>query len=141
MTTDTEQGISDEEALAIFESGEGFDVEHAENTPLGNIWVAREAYEAVEALLDAAVLAGRASGLSWDQISVALGMTRQGARQHYMPLALPADEVLAVPHLDIPTLTALKDLNTLLASLRDCGFPARGPREVARAARKGKRRG
>lgn len=118
MTTnaESEHGISDEDALAIFESGEGFDFEHPEYTPLGEIYLAHEAVTAAEELLNRAVHAGKASGLSWEQISVVLGMSRQGARQHYMPLMLEAGP-LAVPVLN---LDALKDLNILVTNLRSC---------------------
>lgn len=99
--TETKHGISDADALAILESGEGFDFEHAESTPLGDIWVARRERDEAEDELTRAVLAGRASGLSWDQIAVGLQISRQGARQKYMDRTEPGGST--APDASTPT--------------------------------------
>jgi hypothetical protein len=44
---------------------------------------AAAARRAAEERLEAAVRAGRGAGLSWGVIGAQLGMTRQGARQHF----------------------------------------------------------
>lgn len=83
MTTETR--LTEEEALAIFESGEDFEAVPGDYTPLGLILLAREGRDRADALLSAAVKAGRDAHLSWEQIGVGLGVTKEGARKHYAP--------------------------------------------------------
>jgi hypothetical protein len=79
----TTKHLTDEEALAAFESGEGFEPAPGEYTPLGRILLAREARDRADALLTDAVRAGREAGLTWEQVGAGLGITKEGARKHY----------------------------------------------------------
>ena len=80
MTTDR---LTEDEALAIFERGEGFDTEHGENTALGDLWLALEEWKRAEAALNEAVRAGHKQGLSWTDIGHVVGLSNQGARERY----------------------------------------------------------
>jgi len=58
-------------------------------THIRRIIAAREAVQAADSELVAAVAAARAAGDTWDAIGVALGITRQAAYQRFGRVALP----------------------------------------------------
>ena len=55
---------------------------------LTELAAARREHEAVERRLERAVAAGRAAGLSWEEIGQATGMRRQSAHQGWRNAAL-----------------------------------------------------
>lgn len=59
-------------------------------THFRRIIAAKEAVDAADAELVAAVAAARAAGDTWDIIGVALGTSRQGAYQRFGKAAVPA---------------------------------------------------
>ncbi len=85
MTRHTDEEI--EEAARRFERlADQLDVEDAEvsdTADLQQVAAASEAVRADEARLREAVLVARGRGRSWNQIAVALGVSRQAARQRF----------------------------------------------------------
>ena len=83
MATNTK--ISDAEALAMFESGEGFDP-NVYRTPAdtADIRAAVQVRATATQMVDDAVLAARREGLTWVEISAALGVSPQAARKKYL---------------------------------------------------------
>lgn len=85
MTTKTK--TTDAEALARFESGDGFDVKNAhDERDTADIRAAVQMREAAQHMVDEAVIAARRreSRLTWIEIAAALGVSSQAARQKYL---------------------------------------------------------
>lgn len=79
-----------DEALAAFEQhADSFDADPADvdHTPdLRAVAEAADAVSAAQARLTEAVVIARAQGRSWTRIAIALGVSRQAARQRYARL-------------------------------------------------------
>lgn len=83
----TKNKTTDAEALARFESGEGFDIASArDERDTADIRAAVQMRAAAQRLIDDAVMAARRREprLTWIEIASALGVTPQAARQKYL---------------------------------------------------------
>lgn len=83
MTTHTK--MTDEEAIARFESGETFTV--VRDATLNHaLAAAAQTRDQAQNAVDLLVVAARSAHLTWVEIAIALGVSSQAARQRYKHL-------------------------------------------------------
>lgn len=76
--------VTDEEALAAFESGEGFDPDvYTTPADTAEIRAAAKMREYAQNLIDEKVIEARRRGLTWLEIAIALNVSPQAVRQKY----------------------------------------------------------
>lgn len=76
--------VTDEEALAVFESGEGFDPEvYTTPADTADIRAAVKVREYAQTLIDKNVIKARRQGSTWLEIAIALGVSPQAAQKKY----------------------------------------------------------
>lgn len=80
----TKARVTEEEALAAFESGKGFDPEiYTTPADTADIRAAAKMRDYAQNLLDENVIAARGRGITWLEIAIALDVSPQAARQKY----------------------------------------------------------